>query len=105
MKSELRRGFGLPVVCFFLTLASPPVNAADSIRLAELRGVWQAHFNHDASRLVVRTRRGEVGLWDAKKGTRITGDATLKKPSNTYVMSPDARKFLVGFKDGRARVF
>ena len=54
---------------------------------------------------MVRTRSGEVGLWDAKKGTRISGDAALKKPSDTYVMSPDARKFLVGFKDGRARVF
>lgn len=105
MKIELRRGLWLSFVCLFLCLGSPAAKAADSARLAELRGVWQAHFNHDASRLVVRTRKGEVGLWDARKGTRIAGDAALKQPSNTYVMSPDARKFLVGFKDGRARVF
>ena len=92
MKIELRRGRGLAFVCLFLAVASPPAEAADPSRLVELRGVWQAHFNHDASRLVVRTRKGEVGLWDAKKGTRIAGDAALKKPSKAYFMSPDAKK-------------
>ena len=81
-----------------------PTLAAESARLGELRRVWQADFNNDASRVVVRTL-SEMGLWDTKKGTRITGDAALKKPSNLYVMSPDLRKFLVGFKDGHAQVF
>jgi WD40 repeat protein len=105
MKSELRRDLWLALACFFCPLAFLTMEAAESARLSEVRGVWQAHFNHDASRLVVRTRGGEVGLWDAKKGTRITGDAALKKPSNTYAMSPDLRRFLVGFKDGHARAF
>lgn len=88
-----------------LSATSPTLAAAESTRLGDLRGVWQANFNNDASRLVVRTRSGEIGLWDLKKGTPITSDAALKSPSNSYVMSPDARKVLVGFKDGHARVF
>lgn len=105
MKIELRRDLWLSFVCLFCPLASLTIEAAEPARLGELRGVWDAHFNHDASRLVVRTRNGEVGLWDARKGTRIDGDAALKKPSDDYVMSPDARKFLVWFKDGRSGVF
>jgi WD40 repeat protein len=88
-----------------LSITSPPLEAAESTRLGDLRGVWQANFNHDASRLVVRTRGGEIGLWDMKKGTPITGDPALKAPSNEYVLSPDSKKVLVGFKDGRSRVF
>jgi len=105
MRTEIYPKRSILYICVFLSLVTPRVQAADSARLAELRGVWQAHFNHDASRLVVRTRNGEMGLWDARKGTRINGDAALKKPSNAYLMSPDARKFLAGFKDGGARVF
>jgi WD40 repeat protein len=98
-----RRWLSRVCVCFFL--AALPLNAAESKRLADLRGVWEVQFNHDASRLVVRTRSGEIGLWDAKKGTRIAGDPALNKPSTAFVMSPRAREFLVGFKDGHARVF
>jgi WD40 repeat protein len=105
MKIELHHDLCLALACFFCPLAFLTLEAAEPARLSELRGVWQAHFNHDASRLVVRTRSGDVGLWDARKGTRINGDAAMKKPSNTYVMSPDLRKFLVGFKDGHARAF
>ena len=88
-----------------LSLTSPTLSAAESARLGDLRGVWQANFNYDASRLVVRLRSGEMGLWDMKKGTPITGDPALKAPSSDYVLSPDARRVLVGFKDGHARIF
>jgi WD40 repeat protein len=88
-----------------LSFTSTTLPAAESARLGDLRGVWQANFNHDASRLVVRTRGGEIGLWDMKKGTPIKGDPALKASSNDYVLSPDARRVLVGFKDGHARVF
>jgi WD40 repeat protein len=88
-----------------LLITSPTLPAAESARLGDLRGIWQANFNHDASRLVVRTRGGEIGLWDMKKGTPITSDPALKGLSNAYEMSPDARRVLVGFKDGRSRVF
>jgi WD40 repeat protein len=79
--------------------------AADPARLSELRVIGQANFNHDASRLVVETSNGEVGLWDVKNGTRISGDSALKKPSIAYLMSPDRRRFLLGFKDGHSQVF
>lgn len=95
----------LTFVCVCLSLVSLTANAAETAQLGELREVLQAHFNHDASRLIVRLRSGEIGLWDTKKGTPITGDAALKELSETYVMSPDARRVLVGFKDGRAQIF
>lgn len=88
-----------------LSTTAPTLAAAEPTRLGDLRGVWQANFNHDASRLVVRLRGGEIGLWDMKKGTPITGDPALKNLSNAYVLSPDSRKVLVGFKDGRSRIF
>ncbi len=105
MKIELRRDLWLALACFCWPLASLTMEAAEIARLGDLREVLQAHFNHDASRLIVRLRSGEIGLWDTKKGTPITGDPALKELSETYVMSPDARRFLVGFKDSRARIF
>lgn len=105
MRIEIRREHWLALACLCLFLVSPTIEAAEPARLSDLRGIWEAHFNKDASRLVVRTRNGDVGLWDARKGTRITGDPALKKPSHTYLMSPDGQRFLVGFKDQRARVF
>lgn len=105
MKIEFHRDLWLVFVCACLCFVSSTMDGAESSGPAALRGVWEAHFNHDASRLVVRTRNGELSLWDTKKRARIAGDAALKKPSNTYILSPDTRTFLVGFKDGRARVF
>lgn len=93
------------LACACLSFASLEINAAETAQLGELREVWQAHFNHDASRLIVRLRNGGIGLWDTKKGTSITGDPALKEPTETYIMSPDARRVLVGFKDNRARIF
>lgn len=81
------------------------MEGAETARLGALREVLEAHFNHDASRLIVRTRSGELGLWDTKKGTPISGDPALKELSEAYVMSPDAHRLLVGFKEGRARIF
>jgi WD40 repeat protein len=103
MRNEIRREGWLTFVCICFSIASPTVEAADPAQLAELRGV--GHFNHDASRLVVQTSDGEVGLWDAKNGTRISGDAALKKPYIAYLMSPDRRRFLLGFNDGHSQVF
>jgi WD40 repeat protein len=104
MKIAMKSHCWLLLLWTGLAIASSPLAAGESTRLGDLRGVWQANFNQDGSRLVVRTL-GEMGLWDTRKGTRIAGDPALKKPSNIYVMSPDLRKFLVGFKDGHAQVF
>jgi WD40 repeat protein len=105
MKIELRHGLWLVLACLFCFLASFTMEAAEPARLGELRGVWHADFNSDASRLVVWTRNGQVGLWDVRKGTRINGDAALKKPFIAYLMSSDLRRFLLGFKDGHSQVF
>ena len=105
MRIELHRPPWLIIVCICLLFVSAFEAAADSTRLADLRGIWLASFNHDASRIVIATRNEEVRLWDAKKGTQIAGDPALKKPAISFQMSPDARRFLVEFKDGRARAF
>ncbi|MEP6955607.1 MAG: WD40 repeat domain-containing protein [Chthoniobacterales bacterium] len=81
-----------------------PVPSDATLPLADLRGVWNADFNHDASRVFVRMRGGTVGLWDATQGTPIAGDLPAGQPSKQYVMSPDAKRVLVGFADG-SRVF
>jgi WD40 repeat protein len=93
------------LVCICLSLAPLTFAAVDSARLSDVREVSQANFNQDASRVVLRTGSGEVALWDTKKGMPITGDPALKKPAEAYVMSPDGRKVLVGFKDGHSRIF
>ena len=95
----------LAVFAATLILAAVGSPAATAPRLAEVRGVWRAHFNHDGTRVVVRTRNGEVGLWDAQKGTPVVGDLGVKKASTAVVVSADGRWLLVGFKDGRSRVF
>jgi WD40 repeat protein len=105
MRIEIFRERWPTFVCTCFLFASPSGMAADPERLSELRAIGRAHFNHDASRLVVQTTDGEVGLWDAKNGTRISGDAALKKPYVAYLMSPDRRRFLLGFKDGHSQVF
>ena len=79
--------------------------AADPEKLGDLRGVFRATFNHDGSRVVVRHRDGDVGIWGVPAGTRITGDLTPNTGSDSYVMSPDGKSVLVGLKDGKARVF
>jgi WD40 repeat protein len=79
--------------------------AADSERLADLRGVFRASFNHDGSRVIVCPRKGDVGIWEVSAGTRIAGDLGPNPASDTYVMSADAKMVLVGFKDGQSRVF
>lgn len=78
---------------------------ADAAKLSDLRGVFRASFNHDGTRVVVRHRDGNVGIWKVDEGTRVAGDLGPKAGSEAYVMSPDARMVLVGFKEGNVRVF
>jgi WD40 repeat protein len=105
MTIEIHRERWLILACLVCLFTSLTTQAAEPAQLGELRGVWQADFNSDSSRVVVRTNNGEMGLWDTRKGTKIDGDAALKKPSGAYAMSPDARRFLVWFKEGHAQVF
>ncbi|MEY2497128.1 MAG: hypothetical protein QOD12_684 [Verrucomicrobiota bacterium] len=95
--------FGILVLGCVPTLFA--ANAAELERLKDLRGVAQANFNHDATRAIVRTRKGDVGIWEVRTGTRVVGDLELNKLSESHVMSTDARLVLIGFKEGRSRVF
>ena len=105
MKLKFRRNVSFSLVCVCCCLATSALNGAEGSGPGVLRGVWQAHLNSDSSRLIARTRTGELGLWDTKKRTRISGDAALKKSVNAYILSPDTRRFLAGFKEGKGRVF
>lgn len=96
------------LLCLTVTgglLAPPSALAADAKNLNDLRGVFRASFNHDGSRVVVRHRDGDVGIWTVPAGARIAGDLGPKTGSDIYVMSPDAKMVLVRLKEGRARVF
>jgi WD40 repeat protein len=86
-------------------LAPSAALAADAGKLGDLRGVFRASFNHDGTRVVVRHRDGDVGIWEVPAGARIGGDLGPDTGSNTFVMSPDAKLVLIGLKDGQARVF
>ncbi len=71
--------------------------------LKDLRGVAQAEFNHDASRVLTRLRTGEIGLWDTAAGTAVANDLGAAK-ATCCLMSPDRKRVLLGF-ESNARIF
>lgn len=87
----------------FLFATALAGNAAE--KLSELRGAFQAGFNHDASRVVVRGREGGVTIWELPTGTAVPGDLDPKAESDGFVMSADGKLVVIGFKDGRSQVF
>src|SRR5688572_2050966 len=96
----------LPYLVIAGSLVAPIATlGADVEKLRDLRGVFRANFNHDGSRVVVRHREGDVGIWEVPAGPRIAGDLVPNAGSDSYVMSPDGKMVLVGLKDGQARVF
>jgi WD40 repeat protein len=89
-------------------LASPTTLTPEAVKLSELRGVSGADFNHDGSRVLVRSGRQGVEIWDVSAGTRVAGDDLKLNVGGTsgYFMSPDAKRFLVRLEDvGHYRVF
>ena len=82
-------------------LLATPAAAAD--KLSDLRGIIQASFNHDASRVIVRPRDTDVAIWELSTGNPVPGDVT--GGSDGYLMSGDAKLVVIGFKDGHCRVF
>lgn len=86
---------------FVLSLAQP----AAAAKLGELRGVFRAAFNHDASRVVVCDRGGTVSIWELPAGNRVAGDLESKSESSGFLMSGDSKLVAVGFKDGHCRIF
>jgi WD40 repeat protein len=101
---SLRR-FLLPLVTLTGLSIATGAFAAEPTRLGDLRGVDQASFNHDSSRVIVRGREGEIGIWDISTGNMIAGDLSPEARANGYILSADANRVLVGLTDGHARVF
>ena len=96
----------LPYLVIAGSLVAPvAAPTAEAEKLSDLRGVFRASFNHDGSRVVVRHRDGDVGIWEVPVGPRIAGDLPPNTGSDSYVISADGKFVLVGLKDGHARVF
>ena len=95
------RPFLLSLAIVSTLCSGTPASAAD--KLGDLRGILQASFNHDASRVIVRPRDGDVAIWELSTGNRVPGDVT--GGSDGYLMSSDAKLVVMGFKDGHCRVF
>ena len=72
----------------------------DDRSLGELRGVAEADLNHDASRVIVRLRNGEIGFWNVADGRRVAGDLAPDATAECYRISGDGRFALIGFEDG-----
>ncbi|HMJ05389.1 MAG TPA: WD40 repeat domain-containing protein, partial [Chthoniobacterales bacterium] len=89
--------FLLPVLA--LAETDPPQPA----QLKDLRGVAQAEFNQDASRILIRLRTGEVGLWDVATGMAISAAFGSEK-ATCCVMSADRKRVVIGFAE-TSRVF
>lgn len=73
-------------------------------KLADLRGISRAAFNHDASRVITRSSEETVTIWELPAGTPVTGELE-SGTSDGFLMSGDSKVVLVGFKDGHCRVF
>jgi WD40 repeat protein len=82
-------------------LLGPPASAAE--KLGDLRGIVHANFNHDASRVIVRPRDGDVAIWELSTGNLVAGD--IGAGSNGYLMDGDGKIVVIGYKDGHCRVF
>ena len=78
---------------------------ADPAKLRDLRGVEQASFNHDGSRVIVRGREGEIGIWELADGHQVAGDIPQDAHADAYVLSGDAKHVAIGMTSGHARVF
>lgn len=88
-----------------ISLSFTPAILRAEEKLGDMRGVYQAGFNHDGSRVVVRTRNGQIGVWEIPAGTRVAGDLAPDAKADAQVLSADAKKVVIGFADGKARVF
>ncbi|PZR73713.1 MAG: hypothetical protein DLM73_10165 [Chthoniobacterales bacterium] len=104
MRTGLHQRLSLPLLLGYFAIATL-APGAEPEKLGDLRGVEQAHFNQDGSRVVVRLRGGQTTLWDAAAGTLVPGDLGSNTISEALVVSSDSKLVLLGFKDGHSRVF
>ena len=99
-------GRSLLGLCLAVTGAhTRAADAPEPRAFADLEGVFRAEFNQDGTRVIICTRKPEIGLWDTATGQPIAGDLKAGTVVTTHLLSPDARAVLTGFPDGRSRVF
>ena len=101
---HLRRAVAILAAAIACSGAEPDAAVETSERWTQLRGVFNADFNSDGSRVIARLRDQQIGIWDVEQGDRIAGDVGLEARSIRYEMSGDHRLVLVGFENG-SRVF
>ena len=100
----LRRSIlGCGLMAFLIT--SHAAEIVEPRPFADLRGVTHAEFNPDGTRIVVVTREPAIGLWDVASGKPAAGDLQPGTAVGQHLFSADHRAVLVGFPDGRSRVF
>ncbi len=97
--------FSLSLLTAVSLLFATAFTCAAAEKLSELRGVFRSSFNHDASRVVVLSREGAVTIWELPAGAPVAGDVDPKVESDGFLMSADGKMVMIGFKDGRCRVF
>ena len=97
-------GILLLVALFSLAPLAAETSATDAATMKDLRGVVQCEFNHDASRVLSRTRGGDIGLWDVASGAPIAEELTRLTNATCLIVSPDHRRVLLGRAES-ARVF
>ena len=103
--TTLLRAIRLYLVIAGGLLVPVATQAAEAKKLGDLRGVHQADFNHDGSRVIVHPRNESVGIWEVSTGKRLTGDLKPNTAFERYLISADAKMVLVGFKEGGSRMF
>ena len=81
---------------------SPKLRGDDS--LSDLRGVWQAGFNDDASRIVVQMRGGGISLWKTATGKAVCRDMGRGRETEFYVLRPDWKAALIAFRPRGAQL-
>ena len=99
--SLCRRFLASLAVSSVVCLPHSPVVAAE--KLGDLRGIADAHFNHDGSRVVVIPNEGDIGIWEVSTGNPVPGE--IGPGAGGYLMSRDAKMVLIGYKEGHCRVF
>ncbi|MCE9611294.1 MAG: WD40 repeat domain-containing protein [Chthoniobacter sp.] len=72
--------------------------------LPALRGVWQAEFNDDGSRVVVQLRSGAASLWDTVSGAAVCASLGREKETSALVLRPDHKAALVTFRPTGAQI-
>ena len=82
----------------FVCLLGLPWKACGEENLTDLRGVWKADFNHNASRIMLQMRGGGIRLWDVATGKAVCRDFGRGRETDFYILRPDQKAALIFFQ-------